>query len=926
VKKKSISRAALGILLSAGLLSGCSKGDPDAMLASAKSYLTKNDQKAAVIQLKNALQLKPDSGEVRFLLGKTLLESGDAVAASVELRKALDLKYAEAKTVPLLARTLNAQGQQELLLSQFAAKALDDPQAMADLKTSVAGAYIAQGKKPQAEAALTAAFAAVSDYLPGKLLLVRLKTSQNEHRAAVELLDGVLAKHPESTEAWQLKGDFLQFAKADPSQAIEAYKKSAELKASNVAAHSGLLSIYIAQRDFKSAATQFEVLKKALPAHPQTKYFEAVLAYEKQDFKQARELVLQLLKAVPDNAKVLQLAGLLELQSNALLQAEIYLNKALQAAPDQAMSRRLLAQTYLRMGQAPKAIATLQALVDKPETATAETLALAGEAQLQAGDSKKAESYFQQAAKLDPADARSRTALALSQIGKGGNAEAAFSELQTVAAADKGITADMALISARMRRGEFDAAIKATDALERKQPDKPLAAELRGRLYLAKKNAPLARQHFERALKIDPLYFSAAANLATMDLADKKPEQAKKRFDDVLAIDPKNVRALLALAELRVKAGAVKDEITGLLNNAIKLNPTEPTPRLLLVEHQMRGKDFKLALATVQDAATALPDSPEVLEAQGQVQQAAGEVNRAITSFSKLTTMRPQSTAAYMHLAGAQAAQNDSDGAVQSLKRALAVKPDFLPAQRSLIQIDMAAGRTKEAKATVRTIQSQRPGDAVGLVFEADIEASLKNWDSAAAAYKAALDKGAGTEAASKLHGVLMAAAKPKDADKLAASWIKEHPQDAAFIYYLGDQALGQGNFAVAESHYQAVKRIKPDNAAALNNIAWVLAKQKKTGALGYAEQANKLQPDQAPFLDTMAMILSDENQLQKALETQKKALALQPQNNGFRLNLARIYLKNGQKTQAKIELEQLAKLGEKFRGQEEVGQLLKAL
>src|SRR6478736_4974119 len=61
-------------------LSGCGKQSPDALIASAKQYLSQGDQKAASIQLKNALQTNPDLPEARFLLGKALLEAEDPVS------------------------------------------------------------------------------------------------------------------------------------------------------------------------------------------------------------------------------------------------------------------------------------------------------------------------------------------------------------------------------------------------------------------------------------------------------------------------------------------------------------------------------------------------------------------------------------------------------------------------------------------------------------------------------------------------------------------------------------------------------------------------------------------------------------------------------------------------------------------------------
>ena len=75
-------------------LSGCGKQSPDALIASAKQYLSQDDQKAAIIQLKNALADESRSaGEARFLLGKALLEAEDPVSANVELGKASRLKY-----------------------------------------------------------------------------------------------------------------------------------------------------------------------------------------------------------------------------------------------------------------------------------------------------------------------------------------------------------------------------------------------------------------------------------------------------------------------------------------------------------------------------------------------------------------------------------------------------------------------------------------------------------------------------------------------------------------------------------------------------------------------------------------------------------------------------------------------------------------
>jgi putative PEP-CTERM system TPR-repeat lipoprotein len=586
--------------------------------------------------------------------------------------------------------------------------------------------------------------------------------------------------------------------------------------------------------------------------------------------------------------------------------------------------RRLLAQIQLRSGQPQKAQETLQPLLDEPD-AEAETLNMAAEAALQLGDAKSAEAYFQRAAKANPADPRNRTLLALEQIAKG-NTGAGFSQLEEIASSDSGTAADLAIISARLQQQNYDAALKAIDSLEKKTPGQALAAQLRGQVQMARNDVAAARQSFAKALEIDPSYFSAAAGLASLDLLEKKPDEARKRFERVLAVDPKDVRALIAIAELRAQAGASKEELTDLLANAIKLNPTAAAPRLLLIDLHLRSKDGKTALAVAQEAVAAIPDDPELLDAIGRAQVMTGNASQAISTFNKLAALQPRSPLPLLRLADAYIATNDQAGARESLSRALEVAPKFLPAQRGLVMLELAAGRPDQAMKVARAIQSDRPDLNVGYLFAGDIEASRKNWGAAAVAYRAGLSHGESPELAAKLHSMLGLGSKRAEADAFAAAWLKGHPQDAAFRGYLGDLAISQKDYRSAEASYLAVVKLQPDDAVALNNLAWVTNKLKKPGATAYAERANSLHPGQPAFLDTLATVLADSGQESKALEIEKQAIALQPDHSPFRLNLAKLYIKTGDKAKARIELDQLAKLGDKFSGQAEVVELLKSL
>ena len=918
------TRVTVSALLVTMLITACGGDSADKMLGSAKEYLAKNDTKSAVIQIKNALQKDPESPEARYLLGKALLDGGDRVAAEVELRKALALRYPQDLVVPRLAQAMAGQGHFKKLIDEFGKIELTDPAAKADFQTSLASAHAAQGNMAAFGAAVAAALAAQPGYAPALVVQARNKAVQRDFDGALAGADEVIAKEPKNHEAWKLKGDVHYYSKNQPDEALLAYRKATQAKPEFLAGHVGALTILLQQGKLADAQTQFEQLKKLAPNHPQTKFIEAQIAFQKRDFKTAKEVAQQLLKVAGDNPKALQLAGAIEFQSNSFVQAEAYLSKALQLAPELALAQRLLIVTHLRSGHADKALSALQPMLSKPVVDPA-LLPIAGQVYLQTGDTKKAEEYFAKAARLDPKDPQKRTALALAHF-RDGQVDSAMGELQDIAASDAGTTADMALISAHLGRKDFDKALKAIDALEKKQPDKPLAANLRGRTLLAKRDAAGARKSFERALAIDPTFFAAVAGLAALDLAENKPDEAKKRFEAVLARDPKHVQSLLALAELRARAGGSKEEVVELIGKAVAANPNEVAPRQMLIDFLLRANDSKQALSAAQSAVAALPDNAEMLGALGRAQQQSGDLNQATSTFNKLVAMRPQSVEPLVRLAGVQMAAGDKDAAAISLRKALQIQPNAFEVRRALIALDVDAKRYDAALKSARDVQRQSPKSPAGYALEGDVKVAQRDWEAAALAYRSGLKADATSELAIKLHSVLKAAGKTPDADKFSDVWQKDHPKDAAFMFHLGDDAMARKDFVTAEKRYAAVVALQPDNAVALNNLAWTSGKLGKDGALALAEKANSLVPNQPALMDTWAMLLSAKGDHGRALELQTKVVTLQPNNNLFRLNLAKVYVGAGKKDLARKELELLDKLGDKSPQRPEVLEMLKAL
>jgi putative PEP-CTERM system TPR-repeat lipoprotein len=911
-------------LAAAALLQACGGPSDSELLASAKTYLDKKDPKAAIIQIKSALQNNPQSGEARYLLGKALLDTNDAVAASVELRKAEQAGFDPVRVSPALARSLLAQGEDRKVVDAYATVVLADKAATADLKTSVALAQARLGQRDAAQQSLTEALAAAPQFTQALLLQARLAAEKQDFTGALALLDQITTAEPGNAEAWLFKAEIQHIGTRDKPAALASYRKAAEARIELMAAHQGLVALLVDTGDIAGAEAHVAQLKAKLPQQPVTKMLEAQMAFLRKDYAATRELVTPLLQLAPNNALLLQLAGAAEYHLRALPQAENLLAQALKIAPGMPLAQQLLARTYLRTGLPEKALEVLQASIESAQP-SAELLTLAGEAYLQTGDARRAEQMFSRATQVSPNQPRARTALALGQIGKG-NTAAGLTELEAVAAADAGVTADMALLATHLRRSDFDKALKAIDAIERKQPANPMAANLRGRVLMLRNDTAGARKSFEAAVAIDPVYFPAVTSLAALDLTENKPDAARKRFADLLVADPKNYRAMLAMASMSARAGAPPQDVATQIEAAVKAAPGEAAPRLALVNHQLAAGNAKAALAAAQDGTTALPTSRELVNALGRAQIASGDYQQAVTSFNKLAGMQPNSPQAELGLADAFTGLKNYEEAEKSLKRALAITPTLLVAQRGLIGMMAGEGRYTDAIAVAREVQKQRPTEAVGYQMEGDIELQRRNFDAGLAAHRTALQKTRSSDAAVRLHVALLAANKPGDADSFAAAWLKDHANDVVFRFHLGDVALGRKDFALAESRYREVIKLQPENPLALNNVAWLMVKQGKPGALPLAEKASQAAPGQRALLDTLALAMAAEQQLPKAIELQKATVARWPDDPTLRLTLARLHLQANDKVQARGELEKLAQLGKKFPDHAEVAELLKGV
>lgn len=899
----------------------------DQQLELARVALAKRDWGTAQSALKALLEKDPGAGHARLLLGQALVGSGDFANAEAQLRRAQEAGVSDAEVAPQMVRALVGQGKGNEALVSYGRAQLPDPQADALLKVSLAEAEAQAGQLDAALDRVNAALRALPAHPQALLLAARLTAAKGDSSAALAQVAQVIAQNPQLVDAHLLQGELLTMQQrptkdSDTKAILAAYEQALKVQPDSVAAHAAIISLHMVQGRVDAANTQWQAMKKVAPGNPQTQFLEAVLADARDDFKRVREVSQNLLRVLPNNPRLLLLAGRAESRLGAPAQAEFYYAKAASLVPRAVLPRRLLAQSQVSSGQPDKALLTLKPLLEM-NPPDAEALTLASQAYLVKGDNAKAEALLAQLNKQKPDSAKVRTAMALLSLSKGQNPDAERA-LAQVADTDSGTTADMALITARLRAKDSAGALQAVDRLAKKLPDSPMPAHLRGRIALQANDLPAARQHFEAAVGKSPDYLPALAALAMMDLNAKKPDDAKARFNAVLERNPKNAGAMVALSEVVARSGGSADQVLEWLQKAVAAEPGDVGVRLRLVEQLAALGRLKPALDALQTGLATQPDSLELLEREGRLHLAMGNAQQAVTSFSRLATVAPQSSNAQLMLADAQSAAKNRAGVASAIAKAAELSPDTPEVLRAQFQLAAQDDKRELALQAARKLQTKYPDLALGYTLEASLEAQAKKWPAAVALLRKAVATKQPGDSAVRLHQALLSSGDSAEAARMADDWRRKSPNDLTFVEHLGGTALIKGDMAKAEVLFRDLLAKAPRHVPALNNLAYALAQQNKPGAVAAAEAALAVAPNALEVRDTYALALSREGQLTKALTVQAEVVKTAPDQALFRLQLARLQLQAGDKKSAAEELKTLVKLGASFPKQDEVGALLK--
>ena len=917
------------ICLSLSLLllsSACGTQTPQEHLKAAQASVSDGEVRSAVIDLKNAIQKDPDLGQARALLGQLYFQSGDLPSALKELERAIDLNVSDDLTRIALLRTKNALGRYSEVVGELEEQA-DLP---IDFALVLGEAYLIAGDLDRAEPLFQRGL-----HLPlGLMGMARMSQADDDFEQAYAYVVTLNEMLPDQLDATTLRGE-IELQQGSPNLALASFQKVRQISGGEIIGRLGEIRAYLQAGDLESAKRESDALivlnEELVPAQ----YLKGLVSFELKDFEAAEQALLIVQRYVRDHGPTLYLMGAVKAELGRLSQAEDNLRRYLAFDEDNVSVRKVLSKIYMEQGKTQAAHDVLKDIALQGEDP--QVWAMLGSYQMQLGNMSEAARSFEAAVALAPNMAPFRNQLAISLLSVGQDDQAIAQLSSAIDLDGSQFQSDYILAMVNMRNGDFESAKVAIERFIAKSPEGPIGYGMQGSIALAEyyrvaqdneRGDPAkldeARKAFTKALKLDPGYFPATANLADMALAEGDIEAAKALLESARTTGGAGEPATLGLVDLLLRQGD-RNKAEEVLQTAVTLYPESVPVRIRVLRLALAQNQLPQAQAAASRLYQLAPRLPEALLLKAEVALRSGDTNEAAMVASELhgavkgTSSRAGLLASVGEL---QSRIGDLDRARINLERAVEIAPQATNARLSLARLELREGQLAAAQLQIDALRELGVDSEALNVLQANVFIAA-NDDQAALKQLDSLIADGSRLGLSRYISYAVQRGAYEDARARAEDWLEGNANDQGPIMMLANALINAQQLSQSRAEYE--KLLPSNNAAVLNNLAWIYTQQGDPEAVAMARQANEAEQNNPDIQDTLGWASIMNNQNEEGITYLQASLQQRPDNPTVQYHLGVALERTGDRDAARRAFKKALRLGE-FSDQEAAAAALEGL
>ena len=490
---------------------------------------------------------------------------------------------------------------------------------------------------------------------------------------------------------------------------------------------------------------------------------------------------------------------------------------------------------------------------------------------------------------------------------RGDYAERAVSEYKLAMTADPGslfLRVELAELYAQMGRG--GEAVQEAENVLKIDPDYPDAHRLLANLYLhmldttqtdrnaTKDNLNKAITHLEALVRVVPSDADSWLKLGRLYRAVNQPAKAQDAFGKALKADPESRVGLANLAEMFLQQGDY-DQAVETLN---RIPDSEMDSQLLgmLAMAYSQGQHADKAVETYEKALAQDPDNAELRRYYAEALLSNGKTAAARTQLQKILKADPEDGQAYLRLGQIDRQEGRFDEARQELEKARALSPDKVEILYEEALLESTVGNDDKAVQILQGLlkQSERQGQytpaeannrAIFLERLGGIYRDQGKFPQALEVFKQmqALGKAQGPMAELQIIDTLRASHQMDKAMSEADSALATYPQDRRLKTQRAMLMAEAGRVDEALTELQGLLNKHASDRETYLSIAQVdLQAKRYDDAERAASKSLEMTPDaddQGAALYILGSIFDRQKKYDKAEETFKKLLAVNPQD-----------------------------------------------